>query len=120
MAIGNGIKGATVSGYRRRCLKRAITCMACLLAMMVTAASAQSPRQRILLDSDWRFHLGDASGSDRLQFDDSAWERIGLPHSFGIPYFGATRFYVGYGWYRKHVPLKRLAPEQRICIEFEA
>ncbi|MEO6995471.1 MAG: glycoside hydrolase family 2 TIM barrel-domain containing protein, partial [Lacunisphaera sp.] len=41
-------------------------------------------------------------GAEAPNFDDSAWDHIGLPHSFSTPYFAATNsFYVGYGWYRK-------------------
>ena len=41
-------------------------------------------------------------GPRRPTFDDSSWDNVGLPHSFSLPYFMASKFYVGYGWYRKH------------------
>lgn len=91
-----------------------------ILAASAVLSHAQSLRQRKIIDADWRFYLGDAKGAETIHFDDADWQRIGLPHSFGIPYFGATRFYVGYGWYRKHVSLKTIRPDQRIALEFEA
>ena len=53
---------------------------------------------------EWRFKLGDIPGAESPEFDDATWDRIGLPHSFSMPYFAATNsFYVGYGWYRKNL-----------------
>lgn len=91
-----------------------------LIAGGAVLAAAQPVRQRKLIDSDWRFFLGDLPGAEAVHFDDNGWQRIGLPHSFGIPYFGATRFYVGYGWYRRHIAIDALHADQRMSIEFEA
>ena len=52
-------------------------------------------------------------------FDDAAWQAIGLPHSFSIPYFLSPDFYVGYGWYRKHQSLPDLIAGKRISLEFD-
>jgi beta-galactosidase len=67
--------------------------------------SQSSPRERLLLDFDWRFHLGHAddpsqdfgfgkrsafakSGElflpSREKFDDSAWRAIDLPHDWAV------------------------------------
>jgi beta-galactosidase len=67
------------------------------------STSASSPRERLLFDFGWRFHLGDAddpaadfgfgdyaefakSGylfeASRVKFDDSQWRSINLPHDF--------------------------------------
>jgi hypothetical protein len=91
-----------------------------LLAAFPGLLSAQAPRQRTLLNADWRFYLGDVQGAEAVRFYDKGWQHIGLPHSFGMPYFGDSNFYVGYGWYRKHLPLKQLRPDQRVALEFEA
>ena len=90
-----------------------------------SAASSESheglaSRQRTMLNTDWRFCRADVNGAEAARFNDKDWEHIGLPHSFGIPYFGAPRFYVGYGWYRKHLRIKPIRRGQRIAIEFEA
>ena len=96
---------------------------ACLL-LLVGAAPAlgatAGPRHRQLIDADWRFQLGDPRGAERPEFSDRDWPSVGLPHSFGLPYFGAPRFYVGYGWYRKHLRLAAPGPDQRFALEFEA
>jgi len=89
-------------------------------SVAASLANAEAPRERKLIDSDWRFHLGDVRGAEDVRFDDADWQPIGLPHSFGIPYFGDSKFYVGYGWYRRHLAIGPIAPGRRYAIEFEA
>ena len=77
------------------------------------------PRQKLLVNNEWKFRHGnyDAAAFD---FDDSAWSDIGLPHSFGIPYFGeGNEFYVGYGCYRKHLNIDSAWLGKRISLEFQ-
>ena len=95
------------------------------LSLFVTAVragedSAQPPlRQRICLNRDWRFLLGDQKGAESPDFKDGGWDAVGLPHSFSIPYFLSKDFYVGYGWYRKHLDIPSSDAGKRISIEFE-
>ena len=77
-------------------------------------------RTRESFNRDWRFSLGDPIGAQRPAFDDAAWQRVGLPHSFSIPYFQAPDFYTGYGWYRKEFTAPSLAKGRRVSLEFEA
>jgi hypothetical protein len=80
---------------------------------------ADTPRQRENFNAGWRFYLGDAPGAQRPDFDDTHWQSIGLPHSFSIPYFQSSSFYVGYGWYRKTLNLARLPAQRQVFLEFE-
>mgnify|MGYP002236476199 CR=1 FL=1 len=50
---------------------------------------------------------GDFPEAETPDFDDSQWYDIGLPHSFGIPYFMTNEFYVGYGCYRKKLYVEK-------------
>ena len=50
---------------------------------------------------------GDFPEVETPDFDDSQWYDIGLPHSFGIPYFMTNEFYVGYGCYRKKLYVEK-------------
>lgn len=74
---------------------------------------AQEPRQESIINREWRFLMGDAKGAEAAAFDDAGWARIHLPHSFSLPYFRQNRFYVGYGWYRKTLPLAASDLENR-------
>ncbi|MER7243344.1 glycoside hydrolase family 2 TIM barrel-domain containing protein [Kribbella sp. NPDC000426] len=75
-------------------------------------------RSRTVLNRGWRFTLGDPSEAELPPYDDSGWEPVGLPHSFSIPYFQATDFYVGPGWYRRELELD--TTEGTLQLEFEA
>ncbi len=88
-------------------------------AISAQAISAQAVRQHINLNRDWRFTLGDVPAAASTDFDDRNWSRIGLPHSFSIPYFQWKDFYVGYGWYRKHLQIDPGWLSRRVCIEFQ-
>lgn len=76
-------------------------------------------RSRINFNADWRFSLGTKEGAEAVAFDDAAWERVGLPHSFSMPYFRSAAFYTGDGWYRKSVTIPALPAGRRIALEFE-
>jgi beta-galactosidase len=78
---------------------------ACLAT--TTLAAGDSPRERLSMDSDWRFALGNAadpakdfdtkpgqfsdlakagfgSGAAGRDFDDSAWRKLDLPHDWAV------------------------------------
>jgi hypothetical protein len=76
-------------------------------------------RIRLNFNADWRFRLGEVADGQDPRLNDSGWQRIGLPHSFSIPYFQASTFYVGPGWYRKSFILPALG-HKRLSLEFEA
>ena len=81
--------------------------------------AAESLRQRLNLNRDWKFQLGDPPGAGAVAYDDSQWTRIGLPHSFSIPYFQGKDFYTGYGWYRKTLEIAPGWMSQRVFVEFD-
>lgn len=68
---------------------------------------------------DWEFQLGDVPGAEAAAFNDATWSDAGLPHSFSMPYFASDRFYVGYGWYRKHFDVPAAWSGKRINLEFD-
>lgn len=79
-------------------------------------------RRRTNLNREWRFVRADAPGAEAVDFDDSGWERVGLPHTFDLPYFRTPEFYVGYGWYRRTFEIQgepgRPRPE-RFFLKFD-
>ena len=92
-------------------------------------ATASAPRQRLLMDPQWRFRLGDppagvpdndhgatyssvkagaAGGYAAVEYDDSAWREVDLPHDFAVegvfdPVNNLDHGFLptGVGWYRK-------------------
>jgi len=93
----------------------------CLILLLLSSSLllAEPLRQNINLNRDWKFKLGDYLGAEAPGYDDAAWDPIGLPHSFSLPYFQGKDFYVGYGWYRKHLDIKPEWSGQRVFVEFQ-
>src|SRR5947209_15820031 len=67
----------------------------CCLILALSSCSTSRPttpvkseqalqRQRVLLDADWLFHLGDISPNDAITatYDDSRWRHIDVPHDY--------------------------------------
>jgi beta-galactosidase len=61
------------------------------------AAGANSPRERLLLDTGWKFHLGNdwgigqnlakagtGSGPANVWFGDASWRTVNLPHDWAV------------------------------------
>jgi len=100
-------------------LKHGLIAFAAVLGIPVLAASAEV-RRVVNFNRDWVFHLGDQPGAEAAGFDDATWGRVGLPHSFSIPYFAATKaFYVGDGWYRKHFDVPAEWGGRRLFLDFD-
>lgn len=90
-----------------------------VLGCSALAAREDALRQSRNFNRDWRFQLGDVPGASAASFDDGKWDSANLPHSFSLPYFAAEKFYVGYGWYRKHFVLPAQWEGRRVNLEFD-
>ena len=95
--------------------------------LQVFSASAQS-RQIQQFNTDWRFLQSDAPNAQSLNFDDSIWKPVTLPHDWAIagpveenaPSRAAGGFFpTGVGWYRRTLALPKLDPAKRIYIAFD-
>ena len=73
---------------------------------------------RILINQDWKFLHGDFPEAREAGFDDREWYDVGLPHSFGIPYFMEKQFYVGYGCYRRWLQVEADWADKKLYLEF--
>ncbi|MCR4994559.1 MAG: DUF4982 domain-containing protein [Bacteroidales bacterium] len=63
-----------------------------------------------LFNRGWRFILSDDSAAIQPGYDDSKWQRVQLPHDWGVtrpmsPQGGSCQGYLpgGIGWYRRHL-----------------
>ena len=110
--------GARSLFCRKKLLFQGLFCLSLLLARTLEAAPAQL-RQSININREWKFQLGDVSGAEAAAFNDASWHDTNLPHSFSMPYFAADRFYVGYGWYRKHFNVQKDWLGKRVNLEFD-
>lgn len=92
------------------------------------AAGGQSPRERQLLDHDWKFLLGDPAGAESPSFNASAWRTLDLPHDWSIegridpksPMGGSGGYFpAGIGWYRRTFSVPSSWSGKRVSVEFE-
>lgn len=111
-----------------------------LFAFQMHPAQAQKKFQReINFDEDWRFTRGSVAGAEQINFDDSKWRELDLPHDWSIedipnqipgktvgpfskdsPGATATGYTIGgTGWYRKNFVLNENASNKKISIYFE-
>ena len=102
-------------------------------------AAVAVARERLLLDFNWRFHLGHADdpaqdfgfghgeefaktgafmlGPSRPTFDDSAWKRVDLPHDWAVelPFENADELYnQGYKPLGRHYPATSIGWYRRV------
>lgn len=85
----------------------------------VAVAPLLADRVESNFNRDFRFSLGEHPEAKSPDFNDAAWDRTGLPHSFSIPYFRSPHFLVGEGWYRKHFTVDDIKG-RRFRLDFEA
>jgi beta-galactosidase len=132
-------------GKVMRCVVQFSIALALMLAGIYPAEAQESPRERLLMDRGWKFHLGNewgtgeapinlgvSTGPARPDFDDSAWARVNLPHDWtvALPFDKNAAGDHGYkpigpgfpqnsvGWYRRAFTLPREDLGKRLWIEF--
>src|ERR1700728_2606495 len=108
--------------------------------------SVQSIRQTLLLESDWKFHLGDipapvpnkhisaymankagwAGGAAKPDFDDSDWSIVRVPHDWSVEGSFDPANHVdngflprGIGWYRRHFRLEESDRGKYLALQFD-
>lgn len=101
----------------------------CCIIFLIFCHPSSFGREKIKIDFDWKFMLGDYEGAMNPQYDDSKWNMVNLPHDASIygnfvkDSLGGTR-QNGFrprhiGWYRKHLNIKEELEGKRIFLEFE-
>lgn len=78
--------------------------------IVVSCSTQENPREQIRFTKDWRFTLADSSLFAEINYDDSQWQKLNLPHDWSIEGdfseenpagIGAGALPCGIGWYRK-------------------
>jgi hypothetical protein len=100
-------------------MKTVISIALAWLVVVRVLADQTDFRDILNFNRDWTFQLGDVAGAEAARFDDAKWDAANLPHSFSLPYFASDKFYVGYGWYRKHFNVPLNWQGKRICLDFD-
>jgi beta-galactosidase len=117
-----------------------------LIHFNLPAAPAESPRERLLLDFGWKFHLGNewgiaqnlakagtGSGPAASSFGDSSWRTVNLPHDWAVelPFDRNSDTSHGFkpvgpgfatnsvAWYRRTFDLPKEDAGKRLWLEFD-
>ena len=103
-----------------------------LLAFFLLASAAchstSNPRLINNFDDNWRFHLGDATNAQTIDFNDNSWRKLDLPHDWSIelPFdekspagYGGGYLDGGLGWYRKTFTLDKKLEGKKVFIDFD-
>ena len=79
----------------------------------------------MLLNTNWRFHLGDDPAADFMGYDDRSWRLVTLPHDWSVEHpfdlcnaSGTGYLPGGIAWYRKHFTMPEGVTGQRVRITF--
>jgi beta-galactosidase len=83
-------------------------------------------RQTVRFNGDWKFAKGSPVGAEKVDFDDSAWQVVRLPHDWAIsgPFNPSENGYAGKlpwkgeGWYRKTFKLDNWQG-RRVYLDFD-
>lgn len=79
-----------------------------------------------LFNEDWKFFLGESNSAQDVNFNDSTWENVTLPHDFSISQEFTTSCddesgYLpgGTGWYRKTFTLPASCQNKSVILNFD-
>lgn len=121
----------------------AIICMITILGSQIN--SEAQTREVITLKKDWKFNKGASPEAFKVDFDDSSWQEVTVPHDWAIygPFdkevdkqtvaitqngekvatekTGRTGAlpYIGTGWYRTEFELERFDDSKKVLLLFE-
>lgn len=99
--------------------------LCCLWTLSVSAASIE---RKQLLDGNWMFALADEKEAASVDYDDSGWRQLSLPHDWsvesdfdGTESSGNDGGYVvtGTGWYRKQLTIPAEWANRKLALYFE-
>ena len=108
-------------------IKSIIVGVCCMLLGACNSPSS-GPRERLSFNDDWRFSLGDDSLAAQLDYADSGWRVLNLPHDWAIEGnfskdnpsgTGGGALPGGIGWYRKTFITKNADNGKHFRIEFD-
>jgi beta-galactosidase len=77
-------------------------------------------RVRTDLDQGWTFAAADPAGAEQPGFDDAAWSRVTLPHTWNAQdgQDGGNSYRQAPSWYRKHFSPSPLLWGKRLWLDF--
>jgi beta-galactosidase len=101
--------------------RRIILLFVIAAAGCASGQTSQRPQNVIPVADGWKFIRADVNGAEAVDFDDSKWSQIMLPHTWNDKdTLAAGNYYRGPGWYRIKLAVPETAKDKRVFIHFEA
>jgi len=101
-------------------MKQFIIPILVILILSSCGTTEKSSRLKKNINRDWQFTFSSETDDFSDKSTETAdWERVGLPHTFSLPYFRSESFYEGYGWYKKTLNINDEWIGKRINLEFD-
>ena len=79
-------------------------------------------RTELNFNNNWGFYRGDLAGAERVDFNDSAFAAVTIPHTMRLEKKhanGGNAVYQGIGWYRRYFTIDKSYRGKTINIDFE-
>ncbi|WP_299553147.1 beta-galactosidase GalB [Seonamhaeicola sp.] len=98
---------------------------------MITSCKSKDPISSAIPDQDfnkaWLFQKDSNPGAETINFDDSDWQKVTLPHDWSIEGPFDSKYNArtgglpvhGIGWYRKHFTIDKSLEGKQISVEFD-
>ena len=98
-----------------------------LLLVFISCKQSDLNTEPQSFNKNWLFFKGEAQGAEHINYDDTQWRTLNLPHDWAIegPFdirynarCGGLPFH-GNGWYRKHFQIPKSAQEKHVTLHFD-
>ena len=97
-----------------------------LFLLLAGFKAAAAERDSILLNFDWRFHLGEVAGGEKPETDDKSWRLLDLPYDYqlNMPWKKEARAARGFkemsgAWFRKTFRPDEAWRGRQVVVDFE-
>lgn len=110
-----------------RFIYRSSLLLSCILFLATFLSAQGSLRKRLSFNEGWLFYKTTDSAASQIQFKDSDWRKLSLPHDWAIegpfkpeynPRTGGLPIF-DKAWYRKHFKIDASAKGKIIALEFD-
>src|SRR5689334_7676044 len=112
-------------------MKQSLRTPLILLSLLPFALASQAaahlagdgaPRATYDFNAGWRLFVGDPDGAAGIDFDDSSWRPVTLPHAWNEDaafHVGIRDLPTGVAWYRKRFTLPESDGGKNVYLEFQ-
>lgn len=115
-----------------RGVRFAVSSLAVAASLGAASMASAAEREVIPLTTGWKFHKGEAAAASTVDFFDSAWDSVVVPHTWNrVGYYKSNdrthihkadgiEKYQGVGWYRLRFDAPKVLSGRKAWLEFDA